>query len=88
MVPTSTITKQRKHLEEVLLRSLASFQVEHGEAASRVEDALRQYVLELVREGEWLPPQEKEEAAAMLAQAEVVIDKEKTLIPLDGPEEW
>ena len=53
-----------------------------------MEDALRQYVLELVREGEWLPPQEKEEAAAMLAQAEVVIDKEKTLIPLDGPEEW
>ena len=62
--------------------------MEHGEAASRVEDALRQYVLELVLEGEWLPPQEKEEAAAMLAQAEVVIDKEKTLIPLDGPEEW
>ena len=62
--------------------------MEHGEAARQVEEALRQYVLEVLREGEWLPPQEKEKEEAMLALAEVVINKEKTLIPLDGPEEW
>lgn len=75
-------------MTQELLKPFSSFKLDEEEEKYMhvVEEQLQRFVLGLVQEGAWLSAEEKR--TADVAGATVVINRDKTLISLDGPVAW
>ena len=82
------VSTSRKEVMKELLKPLSSFkpQEEEEKYMHVVEGQLQRFVLELVQEGAWVSAEEKR--TADVAGATVIINRDKTLISLDGPVAW